>query len=391
MKEETGSLIELNIEKMAIGGAGIARHEGLVYFVPFTVPGDRVLAKLTLKKKNFAEAELVQVIKPSEERVSAPCAVFGKCGGCNWQQMSRKSQLDQKKLLLKETLEKFLSSVSVPDFQIQASPRDLNYRNRIQPKFVNGKLGFFGKKTHAFVETDECLICEKELSDYFPSLKKELKTKFANLDPKEMPRIELFLNENAKPEWHVQSEDAEGFAFAQVNRFQNQDLIQTCLEHSAGDFDRIFDLYAGSGNFTFPLALKFSESRPSAKLLAVELNQASVARAQAKCKADKQFKNRVQFYLASVDVFLKREKPAANDLVVLDPPRAGCSPEVVRALATAGPKRIVYISCHPVSLARDVQLFLNENSNYEISFVQAFEMFPQTDHFETILVLNRKS
>lgn len=377
---DSTSGLELRIEKMAIGGAGIARHDGLVYFVPFTAPGDKVLVKVTEQKKNFAEAEVLQVLSAGPGRISASCPVAGKCGGCNWQHLSSDTQLEQKKLLLTENLQKFLPEIKIPEIGFSKSPKDFHYRNRIQPKFSNGRIGFYGRRSHDFVETSECLIAEKALSDYLPELKsKVLKLK----DP--ATRFELFLDESGQPNFSSEENDSEGFAFSQVNRFQNEELISDCLRQSEGDFSRIFDLYSGAGNFTFPLARKHSKT----KVIAVEMNQKSVARGQDQSRNDKSFKGRVQFYLSSVDIFLRRQLIESNDLVVLDPPRSGCSKEVIQSLAASAPTRIVYISCHPVSLARDVQTLIKQNSSYSIAFVHGYEMFPQTDHFETMLVLQR--
>jgi 23S rRNA (uracil1939-C5)-methyltransferase len=154
------------------------------------------------------------------------------------------------------------------------------------------------------------------------------------------------------------------------------------IEPGQNHYEQVFDLYAGSGNFTIPLLNQFKAS----SVMAVELNEKLVLRGRAQNK-DK----RLSYFTSDVESYLKRAHLTENDLVVLDPPRAGTSEYIMRALASAKPKKIIYISCHPVSLARDLKWFFDWNQkmghNYKLSRLQTFEMFPQTDHVETIAEL----
>lgn len=374
-----GSKINLRIEKLAIGGAGVARHEGMVVFVPQVAPNEEILAEITLVKKNFLEAKLLEVLKPSPERRQPPCSVAHVCGGCNWQHITEQEQRRQKEKLVLETIQKFNRGVEFEYLPIKESPRVFRYRNRIQPKYKNGRFGFFARNSHEIVEIEDCLITEETLTQKFPKVKTWVQGK----NTKELQRLEMYISEEGPVRYGLITDEDDGIGFSQVNRFQNEDLIRTALEWSGQDqFDKVFDLYAGAGNFTFPLADKY----PQAKIVGVELNPKLVEKAKSKITDP-----RVTYFQSDVESYMRRASIGKNDLVVLDPPRAGASEEIMKKLASAQPKKIIYISCHPVSLARDLNWIFDWSqklgTRMKLSRVQAFEMFPQTDHVETIAEL----
>ncbi|RYZ81628.1 MAG: class I SAM-dependent RNA methyltransferase [Proteobacteria bacterium] len=290
--------------------------------------------------------------------------------------------------MVEETLAKFLPGVDLPFLPFQASPRSLRYRNRIQPKYSQGKFGFFARRSHEIVEAKDCPITEEVLTSQFASIKATLDQKY--LTSRETQRLEIYLDQNEKPQWLLMGEEKEGVGFSQVNRFQNEALLKTVLDWSDGpQYSRVFDLYAGSGNFTFPLAEKFR----SQQIIAAELDSKLVQKAQDKIKSSSALNKRMNYYLSDVELFLKRTLLQPDDLVVLDPPRAGADAFVMKALAHAGVSKIIYISCHPVSLARDLKYFFETQDQVpgsrklRLKRIQCFEMFPQTDHVETIAEL----
>lgn len=381
------SQIQIKIEKMAIGGAGIARHDGLVIFVPQSVPGDQLLVQITNKKKNFAEAEIVKIISPGPSRRVPPCPIANFCGGCNWQHINENEQLQQKQSLVFETIKKFNPTLEFEYLPIQKSPRVFRYRNRIQPKFKNGKFGFFQRNSHQIVEISDCLITEEILTNQFLNVKKWASDK----KTRDLLRLEMYISDENEVRYGLITDDDDGVGFSQVNRFQNMDLLQTTLNWAksitadqslAQNYSQIIDLYAGAGNFSFPLMSEFKNS----KINAVELNPKLVARARTRLKDA-----RLQFIESDVESYLKKAQIGHNDLILLDPPRMGANEFIMRALAAAKPRKIIYISCHPVSLARDLKWFFEWTHkfghSYRLSKVQAFEMFPQTDHVETIAEL----
>ncbi|MFP5518437.1 MAG: class I SAM-dependent RNA methyltransferase [Bdellovibrionia bacterium] len=375
-------LENIKIEKLVTGGAGMGRaSDGRVVFVPETCPGDTVRVKVLKEKKNFLEGELDLVVEPSPHRIVPACPVASSCGGCSWQHVSHEEQLRQKQMIVTDILKKFLRLSHLSVEPIIASPKTWRYRNRIQPKIKNGKFGFFKKNSHQIVETDDCLITEERLTSHFA----EIKGQFQNThEPK---TIEVYLTPNMEVQWQPIQEQSDGIGFSQVNRFQNENLIAEVIGFAQQhNYRNIWDLYAGSGNFTFPL----QASKPEAEIIAVELSSKLVQRGKESSKTTK----KLDFVCSDVEKFLLGSKNliTAEDLVVLDPPRAGCSPAVMTSLAHKHPKHLIYISCHPVSLARDLALLIQEcekiNKRVQFLKIQPFEMFPHTDHLETIVFLS---
>jgi 23S rRNA (uracil1939-C5)-methyltransferase len=366
---------QVKIEKLAVGGYGVARHEGLVVFVPYSVPGDEVIVEITEKKSNHAFAEIKEFVTKSPERIEPPCQYYQSCGGCNWQHIQSEAQLRYKEDLVRENLRKFLGEdISVN--KIIPSPQPWRYRNRVQLSSAEGRLGFKKRKSHSVVDIEDCLIIEEPLG-------KALSRVRTSLGPTER-RIELFLTPKNDVKWETMENLEDAMGFSQVNRFQNEDLISKVLEWSPASAKSILELYAGSGNFTWPLAGKFSDS----EIVAVELNSKLVGRAAE----NKKTFPKVQFINSDVESFLKRWPVTKHELVFMDPPRQGANPFIMKSLAAAGVPHILYLSCHPVSLARDLSDFMKaakkSRKSYKITQVQPFEMFPHTDHVETLVSIN---
>lgn len=374
------SEIILSVEKLAIGGAGIARHDGLVVFVPRAAPHEEVLARITQKKKNFLEAEIIEVLKPGPSRRKAPCPVAETCGGCNWQHLDELTQQRQKENLVYETLKKFNPQMDFEYLPLVKSPRSFRYRNRIQPKYQSGRFGFFARNSHEIVPIEDCLIAEEPLAQKFSEAKQWVES---NKRGGGVQRLEMYISESETVHYGLIDDEDAGIGFSQVNRFQNEDLLKTVLRWSQGTaYDAIYDLYAGAGNFSFPLA----QAHLNSKVVGVELNPKLVQRARKRIQG-----SQIEYYASDVDSFLRRARINRGDLIVLDPPRTGCSEETMKRLALSQAKKIIYISCHPVSLARDLKWFFAAAAKAKIPWqttrVQAFEMFPQTDHVETIAEL----
>lgn len=389
MSEHSSSLdrylhqeLTLEIEKMAITGEGVGRYEGAVVFVPFSAPQDKLKVKIVQVKKNFLRAEIINILNPSPIRRNPPCPIFGSCGGCSWQHLAASFQLEEKQRLLSEILKKFLPETSLPFLEPVASPKEFFYRNRIQPRLRSDSLGFFSTKSHDWVAAKDCFLVEEPLREFFqtpPRAKSE--------------KIELYLDTTGQPHYREILDEIEDQLFSQVNRFQNEDLIHAVLNWTKGlNPSVIFDFYAGAGNFSFPLSDQFKNK----SVTAVELNPALVQIARSECLSRRISPKNLEFYALSVDHYLKRTPLPENSLVILDPPRQGCSEYVIRSLAADGcSKKIIFISCHPVSLGRDLQRlqqYCASNSlSLSINKVQLFEMFPQTSHFETIAEVTLKS
>lgn len=370
--------INLKIEKLTFGGDGLSRKDGLIYFVPLSAPGDEIQAHVTETKKNFSRAEITEIIRESEFRQTPPCSVFGKCGGCQWQHVNYQEQLKQKQMFVLELLRSVISD-STKVMDIIPSPDSYRYRNRIQLKYDGKNLGFYERKSHDIIDINDCLITEEALAQQIPKLRSLLVEK--NLGAQN--KIEIFIDQQGKVQTHFEANETDSLAFSQVNRLQNETLVKTVLTWMQDDpSDKIYDLYAGSGNFTFPMMDCF----PKASFIAVELGPKAVQQAKDVITKRNLSPHKIRFYLSDVELFLKRKVIEPNSVALIDPPRVGCSENTIKYLASSNLKRIFYVSCNPSTLARDIQRMQTQR-NWRISRIQAFDMFPQTSHVETLVEL----
>lgn len=365
-----GSFLEVSIEKLVWGGSGLARTEFGVVFVDFAAPGDRLEVEVTELAKDYARARIHQILEASPRRTQAPCPVFGRCGGCDWQHLSISDQLTTKQDLLRELFSRKLSFSEIPE--LIPSPREWNYRNRIQLHIDSTGPYFHGKRSHNPVYVNHCPIAEIPLSEQISKLKAQ--------PPGSPPRRQQLALES-----HLEALDEEVWSneFAQVNSAQNERLQSEVLRCASGTpFSRFFDLYAGSGNFSFPLA----EASPQATGVAVELNAASVRAGQKETQRRKWARTRLQFFAASVDSILPRLPIEPDSLILVDPPRAGLGKKVCEIFAKTKASSLLYISCNPTTLARDLEIIVRD-SQWKIHRVLAFDMFPQTAHLEVLVEL----
>ena len=370
-----GDQIEISIDKMSLHGGGVARHEGLVIFVDFSAPGDRLLVEITDLKKNHAFAKIKKILQASLERVEPPCPVFGRCGGCQWQHLKIESQRKWKDQLVREALtrawgEPFLFHPLVE------SPTPFRYRNRIQLKKKGADVGYFARGSHQLIPIEDCPLAEEPLIKVLPELRQK-KNKH------EIENWEISLTPEGQAQ--IRSLDEREVFFSQVNRFMNDLLVKEVLDWAqARPFSSFWDLYSGSGNFTFPLA----EAFPKARGVAVELSDSAVQTAQQTLQKKGWSPKRLEFFKADVGFFVRRASPPEGSLVLLDPPRAGLDESVVQAMAHSQAQQILYISCNPMSLARDLQRFRKESKRpWKLHQARCFDMFPQTDHVETLVEL----
>ena len=375
-----GDRFELHIDRLSVGGRGVGRKDGIVVFVDLVAPAEDVEVEVTSVKKNLIEAKLVKVVEPSHHRIEPPCVHFKEgCGGCSWQHVAYDEQLRTKRELVAGALRKFSG---FKDFQVEttvASPLTFRYRNRIQVHIDHAegrdRVGFHARGTHRIVDIKDCLIAEEPLVEKLEEIR---------MGKIEGGRIQIYRNQENKILVEAASEQSS-LAFSQVNSSQNAQLIQAVLHEAKksslaeGTLETVLDLYSGSGNFTFPLAKEF----PTAEIVGVELNSAAV---QAGNEIAKKSGRKIQFHRAKVEEFLKQWKPPRGRyLILVDPPRTGCDPAALKILKDLKPTRLIYISCHPVTLARDLKSF--SDASWTLEFAQPFDMFPQTDHVETLVVL----
>lgn len=358
---------------MTVGGAGLGRHNGLVVFVDYAAPGDLLEIEITEQKSNFSFGRILTILEAGPNRISAPCPYFTLCGGCSWQHLSAPEQLKQKHSLIEDSLREIQKSHNFEIRPIQPSPRDFFYRNRVQLTALNGGWHYRKKHSHDLIKVQDCLIMEEPLREKVQHPPTNLKTNV---------RYDLRLSEDSQVLVTALDEDVELMGFSQVNRFQNEELVncvlQTLKKDAGGD---LFELYAGAGNFTFPIV----NSKSFSQVWAVEGSPVLVKKAHANIQEQNISSKKLSFHLGDVGQFLKTRWPRPQDVVFLDPPRIGADESVIKTIAYSRPRQIVYLSCHPVTLARDLKRLLSLEKSYRIDFVQPFEMFPQTDHVETLV------
>ncbi len=361
----------------------MGRFENQVVFVPLTAPGDVVSVKIVELKKNFARGSLDKILEPSPSRVSPPCKYFEVCGGCSWQHISYDEQLLQKQKMIEDYLRRHLPGESPKIDKIVPSPNDFHYRNRIRLRHKGGRLGYYKRRTHELVAVDKCLIAEESINDLIHKIQ-------SSHLASSVQAVQLF--SNGKFVIVDETADEEGLvdsAFSQVNTAQNTNLINFVLQWIGSEKPKtVYDLYCGSGNLTFPIREKFG----GAHIHAVELNSEAVSHAQQTAKARGFQSQTIHFYHADVGMFLKRHVIADFSTVVLDPPRAGCSPEVIRAIAFSKFEKLIYVSCDYTSFLRDYKLICQIRSENglpprQLKQLQPLDMFPQTDHVETVALI----
>ncbi len=429
--------MELTIEKIVYGGWGIGRREGKVIFVPYTLPGEIVVAEIVREKKNYAEAILRALKQISPLRIRPFCDLFGQCGGCHYQHLAYKEQIRIKEQMLREFLAPLLAREgSVQIYALLPSPEDRGYRIRAQLKGgrKEGKqiLGFYALKSHEIVAIKNCPLLhplanlilrgvmewiEKEGGAFIKNLEVQVSPEegqgviwmqVVNHDLERLtthllthvPQLKGVRVEGQKNfttgemtleyQWPGLSgnepilEQASWDAFMQVNLGINRELIKKVLEWAELEGkERVLDLFCGLGNISLPLGQAAQE------VWGIDVNESAIALARQNA-ARNGLKN-CHFLLGPAEDELEKLKKRLEkvDVIVLDPPRAGAGKKVLKAMVELKPAKIIYVSCEPPTLMRDLKIL--QNWGYEVQKVQALDMFPQTYHFEVITSLSRCS
>jgi 23S rRNA (uracil1939-C5)-methyltransferase len=430
--DATPQLVE--ITKPLYGGQFLARHEGKAVFVPLTLPGEQVRVRITEEKKSYSVAEPVETMHLSADRVEPKCPHFGACGGCNYQHARYEAQLTMKESILRETLTR---SGVIPTGRIDllaAAP--WAYRNRIRLGFdPQGNPGYRGRRSHAIVPIRECPIAAPALvsaamliaevcRSASPAIRLNEVSLFCNHDETAMlatlfapsahkSGFELVCRDLAEripalhgidvvtdasdhqsartlAQWGDSSINyrAGGFdyrvdqgAFFQVNRWLIDALINRVVENHSGSI--AWDLFAGVGLFARQLARRFGnviavESAPTA-LAALEANLDGTTGSAVRATT-------LEFLRRAVQHGKIADCLATPEFVVVDPPRTGLGPDGTSLLGQVAPKTIVYVSCDPATLGRDLRSLIE--AGYSIESIALADLFPQTYHLESIVKLH---
>jgi 23S rRNA (uracil1939-C5)-methyltransferase len=406
--------LQVHVSGIAHGGDALARYEGKVMFIPYALPGEEVLVELTEERASYSRARVVEIITPSPDRVEPRCPHYGTCGGCQWQHIAYERQAALREEVLRSQLGRIahLSSVLVRPTLLASDP--WCYRNHVQLHLdEGGKLGFMGTDGRTVVPITECHIMHALLWDAFVGLEidfPELETVSlrAGIATGEQlvilesagalaPAIEVdvpiscvLLLADGTPVTYVgnsyvtervasRSLRVSATSFFQTNTSQAEQLVHAVEEYlDPQGSECLLDLYCGVGTLGLALAGKVSE------VIGIDSNEAAIADANFNAEG----MNNVTLIEGDAGEALPSIKQPV-DLAILDPPRQGASSECLAALTTLTVPRIIYVSCDPATLARDVGRL--EQSGYQLVEVQPIDMFPQTYHVEAVALLQLSS
>ena len=370
MSVKPGDRLSVTIDDLAFGGEGVGRVENFVVLVPFVLAGEVVEVEIREVKKHFARGRLVRVVQPSPERVEPACRYFGACGGCQYQHAAYPAQLRLKQKQIADLFERIGKFPPGLVGDVVPCPQPLGYRNRIMIRSQWNKpaqklnLGFVRWDCGLVDDIEECRIAE-------PALNREIQRVRRNPPPKGGLKVVLRI---PPEDWDVPPD-----SFFQNNFFLLPKLVETVREFlRAGGTRHLLDLYCGVGFFSVELAGAVTS------FIGVEYDQRAVQSARRNAAA-RQIRNG-EFIAATVEEVLpetlKRFLPPLTT-VILDPPRTGCRPQTLQGLRDLPPAQIIYVSCHPATMARDLNILCG-NGVFDLKRVTPLDMFPQTRHVECV-------
>ncbi len=417
----------LTIDALSHGPAGVGRADGKVVFVPGTVPGDEVEVVLDEEKKRYATGHVIQIRHPSAQRRTPPCPYISRCGGCPWQQVTYPEQLRAKELTVREQLRRIGGIAEPPLLPIIPAPQEWHYRHRIRLHGQAGRFGFSPPQSHDVVEIESCFIAREDVAAQLQAARAwgtALRTAVRQIEiiggeSAGATAPSIVLAGEADGAWHPQDAaictnflvdhpqisglvllgygwrrrwgntdvsfvpENDGAAlsmrhgtFTQGNPTGNRALVASVLTLGAfHDKQKVIELYCGAGNLSLPIARRVES------LIGIEQERAAVVDAEA--NATRLGLTNTRFMTASVEAGVHQllEAGVRGDVVVLDPPRMGAA-AVIDLLPQLGARAVLYVSCDPATLARDLRRL--HTHGYHLHAVQPVDLFPQTSHVETI-------
>ncbi|TMP92948.1 MAG: class I SAM-dependent RNA methyltransferase [Verrucomicrobia bacterium] len=361
-------IVDLKIEDVAFGGKGVGRDNGKAVFIPFTIDGEIVSAELVREKKQFAEAELVDLKESSPHRVNPECPYFGRCGGCAYQHISYEHQLAIKWRQVRDVLQRIGKLRDVPMRPIIPSAEQYGYRNRITVHAEDGVIGFFRRDSHRLIDIERCPISRDEVNRALAELRTQhVRDGHYTLRVGIVPRV-----------------------FSQTNEAAANALRDLIRQLIPLDQELLIDAYCGAGFFAKSLLDKFRG------VIGIDWDKFAIAAAQENA-------TRKETYVAGdIEVELERvlkqgavEAPVSATIspsvggtpattVIVDPPATGLSANIRKLIIDLAPATLIYVSCNPATLARD----LNElQQKFRIDSVTPLDMFPQTAEIEVAVHL----
>ena len=371
-----GQIVSLHIQDIAFGGEGVGRVDDFVVFVPFVLVRETVEAEITEVKKSFARAKLLRVLQAAAERVSPECAHFAACGGCQYQHMAYATQLAVKHKQIVDLFERIGGLRRELVSPVVACPQPYGYRNRIMIRSQWNKpeqrlnIGFIRWDCGLVEDVFECKIAE-------PALNEQIQHVRAHPPPKGGIKVVLRI---APQDWVVPRD-----SFFQNNFFLLPKLVETVrgiLQESQSK--HLLDLYCGVGFFAVELADAVES------FVGVEYDKPAIVAARQNAAA--RGRTNGEFIAGMVEEVLPelmRKFSAEASTVLIDPPRKGCQPATLKLLRELRPAQIIYVSCHPATMARDLNILCAEGV-FELARVTPLDMFPQTQHVECVAALRAR-
>jgi len=359
-------IAELKIEDVAFGGKGVARDNGKAVFVPFTIEGEKVSAQIVREKKQFAEAELLDLKETSPHRVEAPCPYFGRCGGCAYQHIDYEHQLAVKFRQVRDVLQRIGKLNDIPMRPIIPSPLDYNYRNRITVHAQEGVIGFYQRDSHLLIDIERCAIATDEVNRALAELR----------------------GQRARDGHYTLRAESGSLVFSQTNDAVAKALRDLVAQFVPAGQQLLVDAYCGAGFFAKALLDRFE------RVIGIDWDRFAIEAAKKNATA-------IETYIAGdIEAELRNAlqqarkgdfsvAPAVRDrrslvTLIVDPPATGLTANIRRTIVDLAPSTLIYVSCNPATLARDLAEL---QQKFRIESVTPLDMFPQTAEIEVAVHL----
>lgn len=401
--------METKILRLNNEGEGIASLDGKLCFIKGALPDELVNIEIIEDKGNYFIGKLLNVVIPSDNRVIPKCPYYDKCGGCELMHQVNNKNLEFKQDKVKGIFKKICELDINPEIY---SFNELNYRNKVTLKVSNNELGYYEEKTHNIVDIDKCLLLDNSINKVITILRSFIQNKnhsiseimirsilneimisFDNLNPVYKNKLlGLFHNESIYINGELVSgnksliENIEDYkfyvspeSFFQVNTVTFKELYKYVISKLDNE-ETALDLYSGTGTISILMSKYFN------KVYGIEVSHSSIEDANENLKLNNI--TNVEFIEGKVEEKIDLLKELKVDTVIMDPPRSGSDNKSLISIMRINPKKIIYISCNPVTLARDYNVLKEQ---YSLKSIDLFDMFPETSHVETICVLTRKT
>jgi 23S rRNA (uracil1939-C5)-methyltransferase/tRNA (uracil-5-)-methyltransferase len=387
--------LEFTVDSLTNLGQGVGRVDGWVVMVPFVIPGERVKVRIFRNFQNYSDADLVEVLEASPDRIEPKCPLYERCGGCQYQHISYERQLTEKTQHVKELMQK-LGDIDFPVDLAHGSSQVYHYRSKITPHYNrpdkdgSQPIGFlqYGRRNQ-IIDVEHCPIATDAINEALPEAREEA---LRSGGKKRRQRGGTLLMRHVlegvvKDPQEIVSERVGKltFQFKAGEFFQNNpyilpDLVDYVASEASAEGARyLVDAYCGVGLFALSTAKSFEQ------VAGVEISEPAVRWAQANCKISG-IKN-ARFVIGKAEAIFKGLRfPSAETAMVIDPPRKGCDESFRQQLLQYRPQRLVYVSCDPATQARDLKDFIE--GGYKITKVQPFDLFPHTRHIENVVSLS---